>query len=239
MDPKKVPIKPKRKSSSKKIIYWIIAILVFYVFTSASVSQGTVEVEKTIEQKYTENKVNVAEKTVNTTKYKTERVPYGEPRCEQTNYNFSYTKAYSEEIIADKKIGTCTFEVTNQEEIDGTFSFYVQFLRNGAISDSIDQTQVISAFGTKAYKWKLTVGIADSLNCMMQSNNPPTRMKCFYLEPITYQIKQVPYTVQETKNVTEVVPVQKTRTVIEKQNVTQNIYTNKFFGYRQFLYLGY
>jgi hypothetical protein len=231
--------KKKTSSSVKKIVYWIIAILLFYLFTTATVSTKTVEVEKKIEQRYTIQEPVVVEKLIRTTKYKEEKTPFGVPRCEQMNYNFTYTLAYSEEFVGDKKVGTCNFEVTNQEDIAGKFTFYVQFLKNGNINDGPEQTKEIDALSKETYTWKLSVEPFESLSCMMQTDSPPQRMKCFYLEPITYQIKRTPYVVEELKNITEFIPANKTKVTMEKQNVTMDVYTNRFFNYQQFFYFGY
>jgi hypothetical protein len=230
----------KQKSSNgKRIITWIVIIAVFYVLTSAQVSTEIVEVEKRVEQPYTESESYVVEKLVKTTKYRTEKVPYGTPRCEQMNYNFSRTYAYSEEIVGNKKNATCTFTVKNEEDIAGTFTFYVQFLKNGKINDGPEKTVSLEAFESRPLRWSLIVEPLDTVSCLLQISNPPHRMKCFYLEPITYQIKEVPYTVEELKNITEYRTLTKTRTTLVKENVTQNVYTNRFFGYGQFFYFGY
>ena len=99
--------------------------------------------------------------------------------------------------------------------------------------------KTIEAFGTARFEWNFTLEPVESASCLLQCQKCPTRMKCFYLKPITYQIKEVPYVVEEKKNITEYRDVIKTRTVIKKINETQNIYTNRFFGYKQFLYLWY
>lgn len=229
----------KKQSSAKKVVYWIIAILLFYVLTTATVSTETAEVVKNVEQRYTVQEPYVVEKVVTSTKYETKKVPYGEPRCEQMNYNFTYLKSYSETTSGLTKTGDCVFTVTNAEDIAGNFSFHIQFFKNGAVSEAPDQTKNIDAFGTAVFESKLSVGVADSLDCQIQSNGPPKRMKCFYLEPITYQIKQVPYTVNELKNVTEYKTVEKSKMTTAKVNETRDVYTNNFFGYKQFFYFGY
>ncbi len=227
-----------KKISAKRIVFWIVAILLFYTFTSARVSTGVFEETKEIEQQ-TVKEPYVVEKLIKTTKYKTEKVPFGVPRCEQMNYNFSYKYTYTDEIKDGKKIGTCSFLVKNEEDISGTFNFYPQFFKSGRVSEGPNAIKTIDALGTEKFEWNLTVEAIDTLTCLLQIQNPPHRMKCFYLEPITYQIKEVPYTVEELKNVTEYKDVIKTTTALVKQNVTKNIYTNRFFGYKQFLYFGY
>ncbi|MBN2421172.1 hypothetical protein JXB27_02740 [Candidatus Woesearchaeota archaeon] len=229
----------KRKSFLGRLVSWIIIILVFYALTSATASTGPVEIEKKVFEKYTVQEKTVVEKMVKSTKYREEKTPYGTPRCEQMNYNFTFERTISEKMEGGKKIATCSFAVTNQEDMDGKFIFYVQFTKGGSVSDGPDQTKTIPAFGTEVFSWDTELELTDSISCLLYSNNLPKRMKCFYLEPITYQIKQVPYTVEELKNVTEFVPIEKTRESVIKENVTANIYTNNFFGYRQFFYLGY
>ncbi len=224
------------KGTVQKAVWWILAIVVFYIFTTARVSTETVELSKKVG--YASQEPIVVEKLVKTTKYRTEKVPFGSPRCEQMNYNYSYRYSYAENYADGKKIGTCTFNVKNEEDIPGTFDFYVQFFRNGQVNDGPDQVKTIEAFSTETYEWNLTMGVSDTLTCLLQVQNPPHRAKCFYLEPITYSIKEVPYTVEELKNVTEYNTIPLGQTSI-KQNVTQNVYTNRFFGYRQFFFLGY
>ena len=242
MNPRKVPVKPAKQmkpSQSKRIIMWVIAIAVFYFLTAATVSTSVQEMQKQVEQRYTENVPQVVEQTVQTTQYRTEKTPYGEPRCEQMNYNFSFTYVYTEQANSNGKVGTCAFTVKNEEDIPGTFTFYAQVFHNGQVSDTPDQTHTIDAMSTTLYSWDINAGIADSVSCLLQANDPPHRAKCFYLEPITYQIKQVPYTVTETKNVTTYVPVNRSKVVTVLENETVRTYTNRYFGYPQFFYFGY
>lgn len=230
----------QKKKKNSTLLWWIIAIILFYVFTSAKVSTGIIEKKTISEKPVTVQEPIVVEKPVKTTKYREERTPFGERRCEQMNYNFSKTYQYSETATArGKRVGVCTYVVKNEEDIAGPFSFYVQFLKNGNINDGPDQLKIIEALGKQTFVWNLTIDTGDTLSCLLQSNNPPKRMKCFYLEPITYQIQEVPYTVEELKNVTEYRLVTTNEKTTTKQNVTGNIYTNRFFNYRQFFYFGY
>lgn len=239
MSEEKRVVKKKGKSFLGKLIKWVVIIAVFYALTSSTVSTGPVEVEKKLIEKYTVQEKTIIEKLVKTTKYREERVPYGTPRCEQRNYNFTFTRTVTEKLADGKKVVTCAFAVTNQEDMPGNFTLSTQFTKGGSVSDSADQTKSIAAFGTETFAWNVDTDLTDSVSCILQANDPPRRMKCFFLEPITYQIKQVPYTVEELKNVSEFVPTEKTRTSLIKENVTGNIYTNKFFGYEQPFYLGY
>ena len=232
----RINVSSKKPSATKKTFYWIIAIIIFYVLTTAAVSSEVVEVEKKTSYPEGVKETVVVEKIVKTTKYREDRIPFGPTRCEQFTYNFSKTYNYAERIEGSNKIVTCTFIIKNEEDIAGNFTFYPQILKNGKINDGSDMTKRIAAFGTAKFEWNFTMEPFDSASCMLQIENPPHRIKCIYLEPITYQIKQVPYTVEEKKNVTEERIVKYT---IQKQNVTQNVYTNRFFGYRQFFYFGY
>jgi hypothetical protein len=231
--------KQQKSIGFKKILSWIIVIAVFYVLTTATKSTGIVEVEKTLEQPRQTQEPYIVEKLVKTTKYKTEKVPFGEPRCEQMNYNFSQEKEYSESFSGNSKTVTCTFFITNLEDIAGTFTFYPQLFKNDKVSEGGDLTKTLEPFATQRFEWNFTVDATDSTHCLIQIESPPHRMKCFYLAPITYQIKEIPYTVEELKNVTEYTIRTETREVTFKENVTQNIYTNRFFGYKQFFYFGY
>ncbi len=228
----KVKVSSAKKSPVKKIVSWIVIILLFYVLTSAQTSTETVQVEKAVSGG---NPVPVVvEKSVNVTKYREEKVPFGEPRCELLAYNFTKDYTYSEVAINGQRTGICTYDIKNEEDIAGTFRMYVNILKSGKISDSPDYAQVIPPFGTVKFQWNFTLGLGDSASCLLQCTDCPKREKCFYLEPTTYQIKQVPYNVEEKKNVTEY-----TTSGTSKQNVVKNVYTNKFFGYRQFFYFGY
>lgn len=232
--------KKRKKTSSKRILIWIAAIIIFYVLTSATVSTGIVEITKKVPQNYVAGTEQiVTEKLVKTTKYRTEKVPYGTPRCEQFVYNFSKIYTYSENVVNNQKIATCTYLVKNEEDISGIFNFYPNLLKTGKISDGATIKKNISAFGTARFEWNFTLENTETASCLLRCGVCPTRMKCFYLEPITYQVKEVPYVVEEKKNVTEYSDIIKTRTVTQKANETRNIYTNRFFGYKQFLYLGY
>lgn len=232
--------KKSKRTSSKRIFVWIIAIIIFYVLTSATVSTGIVEVTKKSSQNYVAGtEPIVTEKLVKTTKYKEEKVPYGVPRCEQFIYNFSKTYAYSEEVVNNQKIATCTYMLKNEEDIAGVFDMYPNYLKTGKINDGNDIIKTIEAFGTARFEWNFTLEPFETASCLLQCGKCPTRMKCFYLKPITYQVKEVPYIVEEKKNVTEYKDIIETKTVKAKVNETRNIYTNRFFGYKQFLYLGY
>ena len=229
----------KKPSSAKKIVYWVIAILVFYIFTTARASTGIVEVTQKVQAGAPIQQTVVVEKIVKTTKYNTTKVPFGVPRCEQMNYNYSFKYSYTETFANNQKNGTCTFVVRNEEDIAGDFTFSAQLIRPGKISDAPEQKKTISANGTNTFEWSLSLDSSQTLSCLLQAVNPPHRQKCFYLEPITYQIKEVPYVVEELKNVTETRLIANTTTSTIRQNVTKNIYTNRFFGYKQFFYLGY
>lgn len=235
----KVNITSKNKSSSKKVVYWIIAIILFYTLTSATVSSKIAEVQNTITQKYTAQEPNVVEKVVKTTQYREEKVPFGSPRCELTVYNFTKTDLQSTQYINGSKYGNCTFAVYNKEDIAGNFSFYPQYVKNGNTGYGAEIIKKIEPFGNTTFQWLFKLDVAESFSCMLQSGNYPQRMRCAYLKPITYSITQVPYTVEQRKNITEYTQVEKTRDVLVKQNVTQNTYTNRFFGYKQLVYFGY
>ena len=232
----KISVSAKKQSKSSKVVKWIVTIIIFYILTTATVSQEVVEVEKRINYPEGIKETVVVEKVVKTTEYRTEKVPFGPTRCEQMNYNFSKTYTYLQRIQDNQKIVTCTFVVKNEEDIPGNFTFYSQLVKNGKIGDSSDITKRIEAMGTAKYEWNFTTEITDTTSCLLQIQSPPHRIKCFYLEPITYQIKQVPYTIEEKKNVTEERIV---TSRVQKQNVTQNVYTNRYFGYKQFFYFGY
>lgn len=228
----------KKQVKKNRFVFWVVVIILFYVFTSAKVSVGTVEISHEVAQDSGEKIPFVVEKLVNTTKYKEEKVPYGVPDCQLTVYNFSSKYTYEESFAEGKKAASCTFFIINQEDMAGNFTFYPQFLVSGNIHDGPDIMKPIGPFGNATFQWNFTIGISDTGGCLLQSMNYPQRMKCTYLEPITYQIKQIPYTVEEMKNVTEYRSAGQS-TMIVKENVTGAIYTNRFFGYRQFFYLGY
>jgi hypothetical protein len=224
-----IKVSKKAKPKSKKILYWIAAIIIFYVLTSAKPGLETIEVEKQLENATPV----VVEKLVKVTKYREERVPFGPTRCQQFVYNFSREYSYTEEFPDGQKIGICTFAVKNEEDIAGTFKLFANILKNGKISDSPDITKDIGPFETAAFQWNFTLEPTQTASCLLQCSDCPHRVKCFYLEPTTYQIKQIPYTAEEARNVTEY----KTGTV--KQNITATVYRNRFFGYMQFFYFGY
>ena len=51
-----------RSSSRKRVFYWIIAIVLFYILTTATVSSGIVEDERELEQAYAAQEPYVVEK---------------------------------------------------------------------------------------------------------------------------------------------------------------------------------
>jgi len=150
----------------------------------------------------TEPSTHICEKTINITMYREERTPYGEPRCEQMPYNFTRSFSYIEGVINDKRMGTCTFIIKNEEDMSGTFKMYPNILKQGKISDGADQTHLIDAFGTAKFEWNFELDNGQTASCLIQCSDCPHRIKCFYLQPITYQIRQIPYIVQEKRNVT-------------------------------------
>ena len=232
--------KSKKPSFWKKLFTWLVILVIFYVLTSATVSTRVAEVTKKLDENYiSSTEPYIVEKMVKTTKYRTEEIPYGTPRCEQFVYNFSKTYSYSEGVIDGKKTAKCTYLVKNEEDLNGVFSFFPNILKTGKINDGSQIAKTIEAFGTARFEWNFTLDSSESASCLLQCQDCPTRMKCFYLQPITYQIKEVPYVVEERKNITEYRDVIKTRTIEKKVNETQNIYTNRFIGYKQFLYLWY
>lgn len=241
VDSRNVQVNVSKKSTMPKgkIISWIIAILLLYIFTSAHVSTGIGEVQHAVKQPVVTKQPVVVEKIIKTTKYRTEKVPFGTPDCQLKVYNFSTQYRYAESVVNKTKMATCTYFVKNEEDIDGRFSFFAQFLHSGKISDSFEISKNISASGTERFEWNFTLGPTETASCLLQSDHYPQRMKCSYLKPITYQIKDVPYDVEEKKNVTEYKESTEIKTTYIKQNETINIYTNRFFGYRQPFYLGY
>jgi len=217
-------MKRGRSISVKKTVYWIVVLLFFYIFTSARATPEVIEVEKELDEENFRQQLVVIEKYVNVTKYKDEKVPYGKPTCEYVIYNFSKTYQYEEEFSGGEKIGICTFLIKNEESVTGTFSFYPQFLKPGKINDGPDIVKEIKPFETTIFKWNKTLDVDESLTCMLQSADYPYRIRCTYLEPIVYEVKKIPYTSEELRNVTEYVTV----TTI-KQNVTRGVYLNRFF----------
>ncbi len=146
----------------------------------------------------------ICEKTFNVTKYKEERTPFGTPRCEQMPYNFTkVTYVYSVGVENGKRIGTCTFLMRNDEDIKGTFEFFPNIFKDGKISDGPEISKEIDAFRIAEFEWKFQLDNDVQVgSCMIQCSDCPHRIKCFYLEPITYSVRQIPYTITEKKNVT-------------------------------------
>ncbi len=230
---------PSRNSPLKRIILWIVVIVILYVLTSAYASSQVVEVTKQQTQTYLTQEPIVVEKEVTETTYTTEKTPYGPTRCEQMNYNYTFTTAYTQNVQNGQSMGICTFNVTNQEDIAGDFIFHLQYTRNGNVEDGSDEEKTIDAYSSTIFNWSLSLAPSDTISCSLQTSTPPHREKCFYLEPITYAIQQVPHQIQELKNVTDYIYVNKSRVVSYNENVTEMVYTNKFFGYRQFFWFGY
>lgn len=217
----------KKESHITKVISWVIIVALLYVLTSAETVTTTVEIVKSEE----EQKITVVEKLVNVTKQKEERVPLGTSRCVQVVYNFTKKYEYSESFD-DGRTVKCVFEVKNEEEVDGSFSFYAQLIKNTGITEGNDVVKNIPAFGTERFEWNFTLKNGEVGECMLKSSDYPHKMRCFFLEPITYGIKTVSYEVEELKNVTEF-------TITNKENMTITTYVNKYFGYKQPFYLGY
>jgi len=232
-------MKSSEVNSKKRILYYVVIIILLYVFTSAKVTTETVEVEIRVEQKETTKELITVEKLVKTTKYRTEKSPYGPQRCEQLIHNFTREYEYFEEYVNNEKVGTCTFFVANLEDVPGNFTFYSNIIKGGKISDSPDLTKEIGAFSVERFEWNISLGLIESANCLLQCSDCPKRKKCLYLEPIAYQLKEVPYIVEELKNITEYKETTEIIPMLVKQNITMNVYTNRFFGYKQFLYFGY
>lgn len=211
---------------AKKCIYWILILAVLYILTSARTA------EEAAGQKEAGQKTIVVEKLVNVTRYREEKVPYGTPRCEMFTYNFTKTYSYSESSADGKKTAICRFTVKNEEDVSGNFSFYAQLVKNTGLTEGKDLLKPIEAFGTETFEWTFNIESNEQGSCLLQSSNYPHRMRCFYLEPITYEIKKVPYTSEELKNVTE-------QAAAAKESAAKSMYVNRFFGYRQFFYFGY
>ena len=179
--------------------YLLIFTLIFLVActTTTTISPKTIETEPC-----------VLEKTFNITLYREERTPHGEPRCEQMPYNVSKTYSYTEEVIDGKRNAVCTFMVRNDEDMSGTFSFYPNYLKTGKINDGPQITKTLDAFETAKFEWTFELDNGQTANCLLQCQECPHRIKCFFLEPIIYDIKQIPYIVQERRNVSTTCPKQ-------------------------------
>jgi len=200
------------------LVYWLLAFILFYLLTSAEVSTNVVQEDGTVE------------KFVNVTRYREEKVPFGEPTCMQANYNYSSEVAHTEKFVDGRKVFTCVFFVKNEEDIMGRFNFYPQLLKSGKISDGPNIEKLLDAFERKKFEWNFTVDITDTVSCMLQIEDIPDREKCLYLEDAVYELNQVPYLEQVLKNVTV------KDSEVEVERIT---YTNRFFGYKQFFYFGY
>ena len=105
-------------------------------------------------------------------------------------------------------------------------------IKSGSLSDGPNQEQKIGSEETVWFEWTFKTGPLESTSSMLQSDKYPKIEREFYLEPIAYQLKEVPYEVEILKNVT--IYPQDGKLIVEKQ-----VYKNKFFGYSQFFYLGY
>jgi hypothetical protein len=144
----------------------------------------------------------ICEKTFNTTKYREEKTPFGEPRCEQVPYNFSFKYFYSDEIENNQRIAVCRFDIKNEENMAGKFVFHTQITKGGDVIDGADKEVSFQPLETKTLIWREPVEITDSASCLLYASQIPNRIRCFYLEPITYAVKRVPYVVQTKRNVT-------------------------------------
>ena len=151
----------------------------------------------------------VLEKTFNVTKWKEVKEPYSKKTCEQLPYNFTRAYQYSEGVIDGVRKGTCIFDITNDEDMSGVFEFYVNVLKQpGGISDSGQTSKEIKAFGTERFTWNFNIDNGQTASCMLQCSDCPVRIKCFYLDQIFYSVKQIPYIVQERRNVSTTCPKQ-------------------------------
>ncbi len=218
----------------KKAVVWAAILAVFYILTSAEPKIETTELSKKLPEDEHSIQPIVVEKLVNVTKYKAEKKPYGLPKCMQVVYNFTKTYSYSENFAEGKKIATCTFFVKNEEDIPGNFSFYPLVIKAGDVNDGAEILKSIEAFGIERFEWNFTIHITEPLTCQLKSGDYPHRIRCFYPDPITYEIVETPYVVEELKNITEYV----IRESVE-WDVKEKIYINRVFGYKQFFYLGY
>jgi hypothetical protein len=165
----------------------IFAFIILSVFLVACANTPIIK-----EQATTSDKI----KTCQVTKYKEEKIPYGTPRCEQMPYNFTkVTYVYSVDVVNNKRFGVCTFLIKNEEDIKGTFEFFPNIFKDGKISDGPQISKDIEPFRTEEFEWKFMLDDnAQVGSCMIQCDDCPHRVKCFYLEPITYSIKRIPYT---------------------------------------------
>jgi len=174
----------------------LVTLCIFLTACSVEIKPESIKIEPS-------SGIHVCEKTFNVTKYREELSPYGEPRCEKMPYNFTrVSKDYTEGVINGKRMGTCAFNIKNDEDLEGTFVMFPNILKVGKINDGPDQTHTIPAFGIAKFEWSFELDNGQSASCLIQCSDCPYRIKCFYLEPVTYYTKQIPYVVQEKRNVT-------------------------------------
>ena len=209
----------------------ITAALLFYIFTSATMQ--IIDVNKT--GVYNSTETYTILEPYNETEYYMEKVPYGNlVNCNPAYMNFTEEFSRARKIVDDKIYFVCTLKVTNDDAIAENWTYYARFTKEDLYQfDDMDIKKEIIPGQTAVFEWSYLMKEPNAtVNCDYKPKELPKTTVCrssFYEE------------VNATRTITKYRNITQTRTV-EKENINavkEPVYLNRFFGYKQFFYLGY
>lgn len=238
---KEVIVREKRQKNSLKdnLPYIVIGLVIFYIFTSASVTSQTAEVTKTVREPVLQ--AVTIEKPVKTVEYYQEKTPFTTEGCD--NYPFKFETSPEDyrnmkgEMFANvetkENFLKCNFTVTNLEDQNGTFVFNSR--------GYLDIVQLIPAKASATFQWIHKIHEFGDNLCKIEASESgiPKIWHCLETKDTSYKIVERAREVTKLQNVTEYLETGQTRTVTKLVNETKYTYTNRLFGYNQFFYLGY
>jgi len=241
MENKKKVISKKQKKEQRiknirtvMIILWFL--IIFYILTSATVVTKTVEAPLTY-NKTIINKVPYTDLVpYNITEEYEEYVPFGRPYCSPQPCNF--TRVDHVATLEGNNI-VCRMEITNLENQSCTWTYDVQLKLGNSFVNKPEQTLTIKGNSKGEFKWYFDVNGFEGAACNYLQVSLPSIEKCFIREPYTYSLVKKTRTVTKFRNVTKYNETVDYQLVTEKVNQTIKVPINRFFGYRQFFYLGY
>lgn len=229
--------KPKSKFSWKHAAGIVLLLVLFYIFTSGIPFSKAVVIKHN--KTYAPGEPIIIEEPYTVVEYYTVKEPVGPKFCEDTIYNTSLSVVSKGLVVKDEQsYWNCSFFVTNNEPVNGTFIFFVNWITASGGYLSENQERDIAAGESSQFSFLHKMrDLTDTPNCLIQKDLLPKYYKCRVLEPAPYAVVEKARTVTKYRNVTK---SENTTVSIESTEYVNKTYSvNKVFGYEQPFYFGY
>ncbi len=225
----------KKKKTNLTLPVIITVLLLFFIFTSATVHE--MEINRTITGPYNETEFYQILEPYNETEYYVERVPYGNlVNCNPAYMNFTESFERARKIIDEKIYFVCTLNVTNDDIKAENWTYYVIFIKEDKNTfDDRDIKKEILPGQTAVFEWRYLMKEPNAtVNCDYRAKELPKTTVC---RSSFYKEVNATRTITKYRNATMNRTVQREGTVARL--VKETVYLNRFFGYNQGFYFGY